>query len=118
MSETDMARLYGNENFPVPVVEALRRLGHDVLTVLETGRSDQAWPDDEVLSFAHRENRALLTLNRKHFMRLHKGGRPHSGIVACTFDPDFERQASRIHAEIRGSDSLAGRLIRVNRPKP
>ena len=28
-----MARLYTNENFPVPVAEELRRLGHDVLTI-------------------------------------------------------------------------------------
>ena len=34
-----MARLYDNENFPFPVVEELRRLGHDVATVQETGRS-------------------------------------------------------------------------------
>jgi hypothetical protein len=27
-----MARLYSNENFPLPVVEELRRLGHEVLT--------------------------------------------------------------------------------------
>lgn len=26
-----MARLYADENFPLPVVEELRRLGHDVL---------------------------------------------------------------------------------------
>jgi hypothetical protein len=28
-----MARLYADEDFPRPVVEELRRLGHDVLTV-------------------------------------------------------------------------------------
>ena len=28
-----MARLYADENFPFPAVEALRRLGHDVLTM-------------------------------------------------------------------------------------
>ena len=28
-----MARLYANGNFPLPVVEELRRVGHDVLTV-------------------------------------------------------------------------------------
>ena len=27
-----IARLYANENFPLPVVFALRELGHDVLT--------------------------------------------------------------------------------------
>lgn len=32
-----MARLYANENFPLPVVEVLRRLGHDVLTAGEAG---------------------------------------------------------------------------------
>jgi len=28
-----MARLYADENFPLPVVEELRQLGHDVLTM-------------------------------------------------------------------------------------
>lgn len=30
-----MARLYSDENFPLPVVELLRGLGHDVLTARE-----------------------------------------------------------------------------------
>ena len=42
-----MARLYANENFPLPVVEHLRELGHDVLTTTEAGRHDQALPDDQ-----------------------------------------------------------------------
>ena len=50
-----MARLYSNENFPLPVVEQLRWLGHDVLTIQETGKADQALPDAEVLAFARRE---------------------------------------------------------------
>jgi hypothetical protein len=40
-----VARLYANENFPLPVVEALRRLGHDVVTVREAGRAEQAITD-------------------------------------------------------------------------
>ena len=47
-----MARLYSNENFPQLAVEVLRQLGHDVLTVLETGRANQAIPDEEALTFA------------------------------------------------------------------
>jgi len=65
-----MARLYSNENFPLPVVEHLRALGHDVLTVQETGKADQAWPDSDVLAFATKENRSILTLTRLHFIRL------------------------------------------------
>jgi len=37
-----VARMYSNENFPLPVVEELRRLGHDVLTIQETGKAGQA----------------------------------------------------------------------------
>ena len=37
-----MARLYANENFPVPVVELLREAGHDVITVAETGKAEQS----------------------------------------------------------------------------
>jgi len=66
-----MARLYANENFPLPVVESLRQLGHEVLTIQEAGKSGQAMPDREVLAFAASHGMALVTLNRKHFIRLH-----------------------------------------------
>ena len=35
-----MARLYADEQYPYPVVELLRALGHDVLTVQEAGRAN------------------------------------------------------------------------------
>ena len=63
-----MARLYTNENFPLPVVEELRRLGHEVLTTYEAGEAGKSVPDEQVLAFATVEARALVTLNRKHFI--------------------------------------------------
>jgi len=111
-----MARLYANENFPLPAVEALRAAGHDVITVAETGKAEQSWPDDAVLEFANQDDRVLLTLNRRHFMRLHGQGADHAGIIVCTFDPDFTGQALRIDAAIRSRSNLRGALIRVNRP--
>jgi hypothetical protein len=62
-----MARLYANENFPLAVVEELRRLGHDVLTIQETGKAGQQTADEEVLKAAAADGRIVLTLNRKHF---------------------------------------------------
>lgn len=112
-----MARLYGNENFPLPVVQALRERGHDVLTIQETGNAGDAVPDTEVLRFATAENRAVLTLNRKDFIRLHQQSPIHAGIIVCTFDPDFPAQAERIHQAIAADDDLAGKLLRVNRPQ-
>lgn len=111
-----MARLYANENFPLPVVSALRSRGHDCLTIQETGRAGEAVPDDEVLRYAHEGQRVLLTLNRKDFIRLHQGGADHSGIVVCTFDPDFQGQAERIHQALSQESNPEGKLLRVNRP--
>jgi len=111
-----MAQLYADENFPLPVVEELRRLGHNVLTMHENGKAGQSIPDDEVLALASGSNRAVLTINRKHFIRLHRQDPEHAGIVVCTFDPDFGGQAERIHAVVESIGDLIGQLIRVNRP--
>ena len=111
-----MARLYANENFPLPVAEELRRLRHDVLTIHETGKAGQSVSDEAVLAFARADGRALLTLNRKHFIRLHNEQPHHAGIIVCTFDPDFVGQAHRIHEAIESQAQLSGQLIRVNRP--
>jgi len=66
-----MAKLLADENFPLPVVSALRQLGHDVLTTSEAGLANQSIGDSVGLNFAHSQGRAVLTLNRKHFVRLH-----------------------------------------------
>ena len=61
-----MAALYVDESFPLPVVETVRRLGHDVLT-------------------------AILTLNRWDFVGLHAGVTRHAGIVSSRPDPRAAR---------------------------
>ena len=113
-----MSRLYVDENFPLPVVEELRKLGHDVLTIQEVGHGGQAQSDERVLEDATFEKRAILTLNRRHFINLHKSSPHHAGIIVCTFDPDFFGQARRIHQAIEdyGHD-LIGELLRINRPQ-
>lgn len=111
-----MARFYSNENFPIPVVEELRQLGHDVLTIQETGKANQEYPDDGVLNLAIADNRAVLTINRKHFRNLHRERPDHKGIILCTADNDFIGQAHRIHKAVEIYETMDGQLIRVNRP--
>jgi len=111
-----LARLYANENFPHPVVQQLQDLGHEVLTSGEADKANRVIPDDEVLEFASSEGRAVLTLNRKHFVRLHQSGKPHHGIIACTFNPNFKEQAGSIDEEIRNHPNLQQQLLRINRP--
>nr|VFK33732.1 MAG: hypothetical protein BECKMB1821G_GA0114241_11792 [Candidatus Kentron sp. MB]VFK35344.1 MAG: hypothetical protein BECKMB1821I_GA0114274_11132 [Candidatus Kentron sp. MB]VFK77234.1 MAG: hypothetical protein BECKMB1821H_GA0114242_11132 [Candidatus Kentron sp. MB] len=108
--------LYGNENFPQPSVEYLRKEGHDILTVLDSGHAGQAWPDDEVLRFAVSQQRAVITMNRRHFIALHNRFPNHQGIIVRTYDPDFAALALRIHQALGSVDFLTGRLIRINRP--
>jgi len=112
-----MAKLYTNENLPLPVVEALRQLKHDVLTSYESGKANQAIPDAEVLAFATTQGRILITLNRKHFIGLHNQNSAHAGIVVCTFDADSAALAARIHAALNAQPDMAGKLVRVNRPQ-
>ena len=113
-----MAAIYANENFPRRVVNELRLLGHDVLTSQEAGRANQMVPDDEVLQFATHERRAVLTLNRLDFFRLHGStGGQHAGIIACTRDDENPAAfAMRIHLAITSLASLTGQLVRVVRP--
>ena len=79
-----MALLYANENFPLPVVEELRQLGHGVLTTQEAGEAGKSVPDEQVLVFAIAEGRALLTLNREHFIKLHNVNPDRAGVITCT----------------------------------
>lgn len=66
--------------------------------------------------FAASEDRAVLTLNRDDFFRLHRLKPAHCGIIACKDDVDRERMARRINEAIASEETLRGKLIRVNRP--
>ena len=109
-------RLYADEDFPSRVVEELRRLGCDVLTALEDGQANQSITDEAVLARATAAGRAVLTLNRLHFKRLHNRQPQHAGIIICTEDPDRTGQAQRIFRQIEAAGELSGQLLRVYRP--
>lgn len=80
------------------------------------GDAGQAIPDDAVLAFATAEQRVLITLNRKHFIRLHTTQPDHAGLVVCTFDREYATLAQRIHDALITEPVMRGRLVRVNRP--
>lgn len=111
-----MLGLYADENFPLPVVEELRHLGFDVLTMYEDDKANQSLTDEEVLTIARDKSRALLTANRRHFIQLHRREPNHSGIIVCTFDPNFIGQAQRIADALRDRTTLDGELIKIDRP--
>jgi predicted nuclease of predicted toxin-antitoxin system len=111
-----MANLYADENFRLPVVHVLRQLGHDVLTSREAGQAGRGIPDPDVLAFAISRGRAVLTQNRRDFIRLHRQIRSHHGIIVCTQDPDANKLAVRIHQALVNCSDLNDQLLRITRP--
>jgi uncharacterized protein DUF5615 len=109
--------VHADENVPLGLVEALRRLGQNVLTAVEAGQVNRAILDHEALAFATGLGRAVLTLNRWQFIGLHSKMPRHAGIVVCTQDPDLERQAllgrhgSRPRRTVRGDRAGAGAAL-------
>jgi hypothetical protein len=84
------------------VVSALRRLGIDVLTVLDIRRVGIG--DDDQLRFATALGRAIYSLNARHFASLHREflsrGEHHSGIIV------IPRQRYSIGEKIRRLQQL------------
>ncbi|MFM9951101.1 MAG: DUF5615 family PIN-like protein [Saprospiraceae bacterium] len=112
-----MARLYANENMDLEVVEIIRNFNHDVLIALEAGKANQGIPDEEVLAFAHREGRIVLTFNYQDFKKLHLQNPNHSGIIICKEDKNILALANRIQNALETSNGkLAGQLVRITRP--
>ncbi|MGA9380142.1 MAG: DUF5615 family PIN-like protein [Phormidium sp.] len=108
-----IGRLYSNENFPIDIVNKLRYLGHDVLTSYQAGQANQGISDDDVLKFAHQQERVVITLNREDFIKLHRDGKKHSGIIICKDDRNYDAQASKVHELILDTTELKSRLFRV-----
>ena len=111
-----MAALFGDENVHRGLVDALRALGHDVLTAHEAGRANQKIPDADQLAYAASVGRAILTNNRQHFHKLHRTFTGHAGVITYTRDPDTNALAQRIHNAISAAATLSGVLIRTIRP--
>ena len=111
-----MVMLSVDEDCSCPVVQRLRQLGHDMLTAHEAGQAGQGIEDATVLAFATAAGRAVLTFNRRHFIRLHTEVPLHAGIIVCTRDDDSVVLAGRIHQQLQRTTTLQNRLLRINRP--
>jgi uncharacterized protein with PIN domain len=111
-----MIKLYADENLRKAVVEELRQLGYDVLMAYEAKQANQRIPDENVLAFATQQKRAVITYNRKHFIKLHNHVKKHAGILVCTEDHNDQQLAQNIHTQLLLHVPLDNKLIRVKKP--
>lgn len=70
--------------------------------------------DTPTLPLAHSKGRILVTLNPRHFIKTHKSGVRHAGIVVCTVDADDVVLAVRVDAAVAGRE-LTGDRVRAGR---
>jgi hypothetical protein len=108
-----VAHFFVDINFPRPVVLDLVSLGHGFTLARDTGHSQAG--DPLILSTATAMGWVVLTQDRD-FIRIHKSGVAHAGIVFTSFDRDFPALALRIHTAVSSVGSLLGELLRINKP--
>ncbi len=76
-------RLYLDEHVPVALSSALAAHGVDCLTTQQAGNVGRS--DDDQLTYATQNGRALVTFNRKDFVLLahqwQEQGRTHAGLI-------------------------------------
>jgi predicted nuclease of predicted toxin-antitoxin system len=103
-------RLLADENFPKPIVEALRAEGHDVLW----GRTDLAGAKDIVLlDLAEYEGRIVLTLDKDFWQIAVQRRSPleHSGVVLFRVHPATPRKLDPlVRAFIEANAAWAGHI--------
>jgi hypothetical protein len=109
-----MGSFLADEDFDHRIASSLRQQGHDILTLGVLGLAGASVSDERIIALAHERTRAVLTHNRRHFVRLHRQGLTHSGIVISSHARDAAAQALRIHQVITGVPALAASLVRVN----
>lgn len=77
-------KLLLDEHYSPTIAVQLRERGHDVLAVSES-RELRELPDEELLRWAQRERRVVVTENVRDFMVLHRAflnlGEMHAGLI-------------------------------------
>jgi len=67
--------------YPPTLARQLRDRGHDVLAALDVEVGLASRSDDDVLAWAARNNRCVVTENVSDFARLAAQGATHAGII-------------------------------------
>jgi hypothetical protein len=115
VTDKPVSRLLADEHIAQELVRRIRLLGHDVVMVrsLNEDKRGDGWTDEDVLTEAILQGRAVLTDNIKHFKPLSEEKHWHCGIIACAFDADYQRKAKAIDEKIRDAGDLRGKWIYV-----
>lgn len=91
------------------VEDWLRNAGHDVAAVRDT---DPAMGDDEILAWAVREQRLVLTMDKDFGELVYHSGQAHAGVLLLRLEDATVTEKVRVVSEIftRHAQQLPGRF--------
>jgi hypothetical protein len=100
-----------DEMYPPALAQRLRASGHDVVAVLDVEVGLASRSDDDVLTWATRHRRCVVTENVSDFARLAQQGAAHCGLVFVSARR-FPRTSAGLHrlGDALGSMIAASRL--------
>lgn len=97
-----------DEMLPHAIAEQLRRRGHDVVAATEDPDRYSSIPDDEVLSRAQEDRRAVVTDNLADFVPLasayERGGERYYGVIYATRNRFDRSEPGTVGALVRALD--------------
>ena len=113
MADRMNIKLVANENFPVPAIRKLRAAGVDVVAVIETMPSIS---DREVMAYARREQRWIITFDRDYGdLVFRKGLLPPPAILFFRQEPyPPERPADIVLALLSEPQQLEGCMVVIS----
>jgi hypothetical protein len=94
-----------DEMYPPSLANSLREAGHDVVAVLDIEVGLGSRSDEDVLAWAARKDRCVVTENVSDFVRLARLGVSHAGI-AFVSPHRFPRTRSGLHRIYLALDTL------------
>ena len=100
-------RLLLDENVSPAIVRSLAKAGHDVYHARDRGLTGQ--PDQVIWRRAIDENRVLVTINARHFVRLAEREELHGGLM--TF-PSGSAPPEQLALIVRAIERLGADLAR------
>ncbi len=105
-------KLLANENFPLPAVRLLRGAGVDIQTVLDVM---PAASDEEVLAYARREQRWIVTFDRDYGDLVFRKGMPPPPAIIYLRQEAYspEKPAELVQAILAMPEKVQGCFVVV-----
>ena len=108
-----MRLLFADEHVPVAIISELVERGASVLTLTELGLKDLGIEDREVLEIATSYQSTVITFNRKDYLKLHRQGISHGGIILCKYNTPFPMLIDKVYRLLDTEEYFDNQVFRI-----